>query len=78
MTLGRLAALGAFVMLPLQVGTAAAQQQQQQPAPKHHSKIKGAIVGAAAGHVLGHHAKAGAVAGAVIQHERNKHSKQPR
>jgi hypothetical protein len=39
----------------------------------HHSKLKGALVGAAAGHMLGKHAVAGAVAGAVIQHERNKH-----
>ena len=42
-------------------------------APKHHSKLKGALLGAAAGHVLGGHAVAGAAAGAIIQHERNKH-----
>ncbi|HEX4683464.1 MAG TPA: hypothetical protein VH277_12180 [Gemmatimonadaceae bacterium] len=42
-------------------------------APDHHSKLKGALVGAAAGHFLGHHALAGAAAGALIQHERNKH-----
>ena len=36
-------------------------QQVAQPAPaaKHHSKIKGALVGAAAGHMLGGHAKSG-------------------
>jgi hypothetical protein len=42
------------------------------PAPAPHSKVKGAIVGAAVGHVLGGHAMAGAAAGAIIQHERNK------
>ncbi len=42
------------------------------PVQKHHSKLKGALVGAAAGHMLGHHAKAGAVAGALWQHHRNK------
>ena len=42
------------------------------PVQKHHSKLKGALVGAAAGHMLGHHAKAGAVAGALWQHHKNK------
>lgn len=41
-------------------------------APAHHSKIAGAVVGAAVGHVLGGHAVAGAAAGALIQHHRNK------
>jgi hypothetical protein len=41
--------------------------------PVHHSKLKGALIGAAAGHVLGGHAVAGAAAGALLQHERNKH-----
>lgn len=41
----------------------------------HHSKLSGALVGAAAGHMLGHHALAGAAAGALIQHERNKHQR---
>jgi hypothetical protein len=41
--------------------------------PAHHSKLKGALIGAAAGHVLGGHAMAGAAAGALLQHERNKH-----
>ena len=40
---------------------------------KHHSKLGGALVGAAVGHVLGGHAVAGAAAGAILQHERNKH-----
>ena len=39
----------------------------------HHSVLKGALVGAAAGHVAGHHALAGAAVGALVQHERNKH-----
>ena len=40
---------------------------------QHHSKLAGAAAGAAAGHMLGHHAVLGAAAGALIQHERNKH-----
>ena len=40
---------------------------------KHNSKLAGAAIGAAAGHMLGGHAVAGAAAGALIQHERNKH-----
>ena len=39
---------------------------------KHHSKLGGALVGAAVGHVLGGHAVAGAAAGAMVQHHRNK------
>jgi hypothetical protein len=38
----------------------------------HHSKMRGAMVGAAAGHMLGGHAMLGAAAGALVQHERNK------
>lgn len=70
----RIAALGAMIALPLSAGALAAQQQ----APKHHSKVKGALVGAAAGHMLGGHAKAGAVTGALVQHERNKKAKKTR
>jgi hypothetical protein len=62
----RVAALSALIALPLTAGTAVAQQ-----APKHHSKLKGAVVGAAAGHMMGHHAVAGAAAGAMVQHHRN-------
>ena len=40
---------------------------------KHHSKLGGAVAGAAAGHMLGGHAVLGAAAGALIQHHRNKH-----
>ena len=48
---------------------------QQPAAPaKHHSKIKGAIVGAVAGKAAGGHTKMGAVAGAMVQHHRNKKS----
>ena len=43
--------------------------------PEHHSKLGGALVGAAAGHVLGGHAVAGAAVGALVQHERNKHNR---
>ncbi|MGI8546231.1 MAG: hypothetical protein ACR2M1_02690 [Gemmatimonadaceae bacterium] len=42
--------------------------------PRHHSKLAGAALGAAAGHALGGHAVLGAAAGALIQHERNKHA----
>lgn len=45
---------------------------QQGTPVKHHSMLKGALVGAAAGHVMGGHAKAGALAGALVQHHRNK------
>ena len=48
--------------------------QQAQPAPKHHSKIKGALVGGAAGAVVGH-PKLGAAAGAMHQHNKNKKAK---
>ena len=48
--------------------------QASRPVPKHHSKVKGALVGAAAGHMMGGHAKAGAVAGALWQHHKNKKS----
>src|SRR2546423_13486281 len=37
-------------------------------AGKHHSKLGGAVAGAAVGHMLGGHAVAGAAAGALIQH----------
>ena len=40
---------------------------------EHHSKLKGAVVGAVVGHAMGHHALAGAAVGALAQHERNKH-----
>ena len=45
--------------------------QTAQPAPKHHSKIKGALVGGAAGAAVGH-PKLGAAAGVIHQHNKNK------
>lgn len=61
------------------VATPAANSGYSTPAParmdtmqKHHSKLGGAVVGAAAGHMLGGHAVLGAAAGALIQHHRNK------
>lgn len=57
---------------------AAAQTRQQQPVtPKHHSVLKGAVAGAAAGSAVpGHrHPILGAVAGAEVQHHRNKVAK---
>lgn len=66
----RLVACGLVLALP----SVSLSAQAVAPAPqaKHHSKIKGAVVGAAAGHVMGGHAKAGAVVGAMVQHHRNK------
>jgi hypothetical protein len=59
--------LGAALLgLTLLGGSVAAQ-----PAPKHHSKLKGAVAGAMVGHAAGHHAKLGAAAGALVQHHRN-------
>lgn len=49
-----------------------AQAAPAAPQAKHHSKLKGALVGAAAGHAMGGHAKSGAVVGAMVQHHRNK------
>ncbi len=43
---------------------------------KHHSKLGGAMTGAAVGHMLGGHAILGAGAGALAQHERNKKEKE--
>ena len=66
-----------FVMLTA-AGPSLQAQQAASPAPvaKHHSKLKGALVGAAAGHVLGGHAKSGAVVGALWQHHKNKKAAQ--
>ena len=65
------AALG-FAMLTSAGSSLHAQAAQSAPVAKHHSKLKGALVGAAAGHMLGGHAKAGAVAGVLVQHHRTK------
>jgi len=42
------------------------------PPAKHHSALKGALIGATAGHMMGRHAVAGGVIGAMVQHHRNK------
>ena len=65
----------AFALAVPSAATLAAQATPAAPVAKHHSKIKGALVGAAAGHVLGGHAKSGAVIGAMVQHHRNKKAK---
>lgn len=75
----RSAAFGVMLALPAATvpaiaiaQQAPAQQAPVQPAHGHHSKLKGAIVGGVAGHVLGGHAKAGAAAGALWQHHKNR------
>ena len=47
---------------------------QAQPAPKKHSKLKGAVVGGAGGAVVGGKkgAAVGAAGGALVQHHKNK------
>jgi osmotically inducible lipoprotein OsmB len=47
---------------------------QSQPAPKHHSKAKGAVVGGVGGAVVGGKkgAAVGAAGGALVQHHKNK------
>ena len=60
------------VATPATVPAASAPAAESVPAA-HHSKLGGALAGAAVGHMLGGHAVAGAAAGALIQHERNKH-----
>jgi hypothetical protein len=59
---------------PSSAPTTAAAPANTTTAATHHSKLGGALAGAAVGHVLGGHAVAGAAAGALIQHERNKHA----
>ena len=48
--------------------------QAQQPAPRHHSKLKGALVGGAGGAMVGGKKGAivGAAGGAIYQHHKNK------
>ncbi len=55
----------------LAVAPLALHAQTTQPAPKHHSKLKGAVVGGAAGAAVGH-PKLGAAAGVLHQHNKNK------
>ncbi len=56
---------------------AGAQQTQTKVAVKHHSILKGAVVGAVGGHLTHHKhgALIGAAVGAGIQHHRNKKPK---
>jgi hypothetical protein len=72
MTIHHRARVVAFSLLLAVPGVGLSAQATAAPRVKHHSKLKGALVGAAAGHMLGGHAKAGAVAGALVQHHRNK------
>lgn len=76
-TFTRAARSAAFAFALALPGAATLSAQAASPAPvaRHHSKIKGALVGAAAGHVLGGHTKSGAVIGAMVQHHRNKKAK---
>ena len=62
----------AFAAIALLAGSAGLARADDAPKPSG-GTVKGAAVGAAAGHVMGGHAKSGAVAGAVIgHHERSK------
>jgi len=65
------AALLSAGLLFAPLGVAAAQQAAP---PRHHSVVKGAVVGAVAGHMTHrkHGAVLGAAVGAEVQHHRNK------
>jgi hypothetical protein len=66
--------LAAFASTALLAGTVAAHAQDT-PKPKG-GTLKGAAVGAVAGHMMGGHAATGAVAGAAIgHHEKAKSEK---
>ncbi len=66
--------LAAFATVALLAGSIAAQAQDT-PKPKG-GTLKGAAVGAVAGHMMGGHAATGAAAGAVIgHHEKAKSEK---
>ena len=72
--------IGIAVAAAFLVGTSAyaadetAQGLTAQPAPKKHSKLKGAVVGGAGGAVVGGKkgAAVGAAGGALVQHHKNK------
>lgn len=68
------AAPGAVFAQSAQAQDQAAQQEQPQKPAKHHSKLKGAVVGGAGGAVVGGKkgAAVGAGAGALYQHHKNK------
>ena len=57
----------------LSFGSLSAAFADDAPKPKG-GTVKGAAVGAAAGHVMGGHTKTGAVAGAVVGHHERKKS----
>jgi hypothetical protein len=66
--------LAAFAAVGL-MGSTIGAHAQDTPKPKG-GTMKGAAVGAVAGHMMGHHAVAGAAAGAAIgHHERAKSEK---
>lgn len=70
-----LAGSALFLAPALPAGAQQAQTQTQVQAPvKHHSVLKGAAVGAVAGHFTHHRhgALIGAAIGAGVQHHRNK------
>ncbi len=68
------AALGIGSVLGVRADAAERPSSSSQPAPKHHSKAKGAVVGGAGGAVVGGKkgAAVGAVGGALVQHHKNK------
>jgi hypothetical protein len=67
--------LAAFAATALLGGTIGAHAQDHQPKPKG-GTVKGAAVGAVAGHMMGGHAASGAAVGAVVgHHERAKSEK---
>jgi outer membrane lipoprotein SlyB len=70
------ALLGFAVATVAPVASSQAQDNGQQPKPSG-GTLKGAAVGAAAGHVMGGHTKTGAAVGAMAgHHERAKSEKQ--
>lgn len=70
----RSAVLATALFVPIAALPLAAQATTAAAPAKHHSKLKGALVGGVAGHMVGH-GKAGAVVGAMVQHHRNKATK---
>lgn len=70
-TFGLVAALGAAVAL----GSVAAHAQDAQQKP-HGGTLKGAAIGAVAGHEMGGHTKTGAVVGAAVGHHEKAKSQQ--
>lgn len=76
-TVAGLVTIGGTLLLAPVLSVSAQQTQAPATMPaKHHSVLKGAVVGAVGGHVLHrkHGALMGAAVGAEIQHHRNKHA----